>query len=342
MLDMGGKTIRVGDLLATWDMAPTYRVLSIDEPRKAIKVKTFGCVTVLRQCDCMHMAIQGHIRPLDDNLTRENVHEYNLYAANFSDRILTNYNFSGLDIRNASFHRAIIKDCKFIGSIIKHCIFEDTKIIQSNFYDANISNVSFDECYFKDVVFTDTTIKASRFGESMMKDCIFNNCSLDLCDFCRSVIMGNNFVESVFKDTRLSKAVISLTGFLRCEEKGTHADECTLGYRTACPDEGAFIGWKKCCGNAVVKLLITEDALRSSATSRKCRCSKATVLSIENLDGSPKPSNYVARSIVKSDFTYEVGKTVEVPDFDKDRWAECSSGIHFFITREEAVDYNLC
>ena len=53
----------------------------------------------------------------------------------------------------------------------------------------------------------------------------------------------------------------------------------------ACPDAGAFIGWKK-ARDQIVKLEITEDAKRSSATGRKCRCSKARVLEIQNMDGS--------------------------------------------------------
>ena len=53
-----------------------------------------------------------------------------------------------------------------------------------------------------------------------------------------------------------------------------------------CPEEGSYIGFKKCCGNLIVKLRIPEDAVRSSATSRKCRASKAEVLSITHIDGS--------------------------------------------------------
>ena len=33
---------------------------------------------------------------------------------------------------------------------------------------------------------------------------------------------------------------------------------------------------------------------------------------------------------------YEVGKEVVADSFDDDRWNECSHGIHFFITRNEA------
>lgn len=38
-------------------------------------------------------------------------------------------------------------------------------------------------------------------------------------------------------------------------------------------------------------------------------------------------------------FTYRVGETVVPDSFDEDRWNECSNGIHFFITKQEAIDY---
>ena len=115
-------------------------------------------------------------------------------------------------------------------------------------------------------------------------------------------------------------------------------DEQTAFFALQCPEEGSFIGYKK-AKNFIVKLLITEDAKRSSATTRKCRCSKAKVLSITNLDGSESKLESICSKYDKS-FIYKVGEIVEVPDFDEDRWNECSTGIHFFITRNEAVQYN--
>ena len=41
------------------------------------------------------------------------------------------------------------------------------------------------------------------------------------------------------------------------------------------------------------------------------------------------------------DFIYKVGEVVEVKDFDENRWEECSTGIHFFMTRDEAVKYQI-
>ncbi len=103
-----------------------------------------------------------------------------------------------------------------------------------------------------------------------------------------------------------------------------------------CPEEGSFIAWKKLAGDNIAKLLIPEDAKRSSATSRKCRASKAIVLAIYNKCGREIS---MGRSIYDFEFAYRVGETVHADRWDEDRWNECSNGIHFFITRREAEEY---
>lgn len=110
--------------------------------------------------------------------------------------------------------------------------------------------------------------------------------------------------------------------------RGADYSEYTSFLAYQCPIEGSFIGWKK-CGRYIVKLKICEDADRSSSTSLKCRCSKAEVLEIQNLDGSRAGITEICSDYNK-DFIYKVGETVEVKDFDKCRWNECSNGIHFF------------
>ena len=108
-------------------------------------------------------------------------------------------------------------------------------------------------------------------------------------------------------------------------------------YPIACPESGAFIAWKK-ASRKIVKLEVCEDAKRSSAFTRKCRCSAAKVLAIENIDGTDSGLTEIA-SNYDSNFLYKVGEIVSVPDFDRDRKNECAPGIHFFITRQEAVDW---
>ena len=105
----------------------------------------------------------------------------------------------------------------------------------------------------------------------------------------------------------------------------------------ACPDTDAFIGWKKASGK-IIKLEIPAYAKRCSATSSKCRCDKARVLEIQEIDGSISDIIEISSDYDKK-FIYKVGKIVCVEDFCDDRWMECSQGIHFFINRQSAVEY---
>lgn len=110
-----------------------------------------------------------------------------------------------------------------------------------------------------------------------------------------------------------------------------------------CPDTGEFIAWKKAYGEddlpCLVKLRIPKDARRSSATGRKCRADKAEVLAIEPIESVPVIVDKV-RSKYDPDFYYQVGQCITITDFDTDRFNECAPGIHFFINRQEAIDYH--
>lgn len=109
--------------------------------------------------------------------------------------------------------------------------------------------------------------------------------------------------------------------------------EYAINYFLQCPEEGSFIGWKKCKNGVIVKLEVLQDAKRSSATTRKCRASKVKVLEIFG--------DEEAISKHDSNFIYRKDEIIEIENFDEDRWNECSTGIHFFITRKEAENYEV-
>lgn len=104
----------------------------------------------------------------------------------------------------------------------------------------------------------------------------------------------------------------------------------------ACPSDGSFIGWKKIKG-CLVKLLIPEDAKRSSAATNKCRCDKAKVLEIIDLTTKEHLDEIINEEYTKC--VFRVGEMVYPDKFDENRWNECSYGIHFFINKQEAVGY---
>jgi len=61
-------------------------------------------------------------------------------------------------------------------------------------------------------------------------------------------------------------------------------------------------------------------------------------LEIQDLDGKKLKDKKIA-SNYDFGFIYKVGKIIEEPSYVHDDKIECTDGIHFFLTRSEAVEY---
>ena len=165
--------------------------------------------------------------------------------------------------------------------------------------------------------------------------------SLRGASLCEANLRGASLCEANLRGANLRGANLigadlrgaDLRGADLCEVR---INEYTVFYALQCPEKGAYMAFKK-AGGYIVELEIPEDALRSSATTRKCRASKAKVISITSADGENSVESIASDN--DSEFIYKIGEIAEVPDFDTDRWNECAAGIHHFITRAEAEQY---
>ena len=106
------------------------------------------------------------------------------------------------------------------------------------------------------------------------------------------------------------------------------------------PEEGAFIAWKKGYNNdgyCLVRLEIPADAKRhNSLGGRKCRAEFVKVLDIRNNKGH-KVKECVGDH--NSKFIYRAGEISRPDKYDPNPLTECSHGIHFFITKQEAKEW---
>ena len=117
-------------------------------------------------------------------------------------------------------------------------------------------------------------------------------------------------------------------------------EKATQDFHSVYPEKGSFIGWKKgrlWGQEAIIKLLIPEDAKRIGSTPKNCRASKAKVLEMTLVETGERVSK--AHSFRCPDFEYHTGEYVYPDSFDENRWDECSNGIHFFMTKDEAIAY---
>ena len=217
------------------------------------------------------------------------------------------------------------------GAYLSGAYLRDASLCGASLSGAYLSGAYLRGAYLSGAYLRDADLcGASLCGASL---CDANLCDADLrdADLCGANLCGADLCGANLRDANLCDANLcgaDLCGANLCDAKGTYM---------ACPTDGSFIGWKKASGY-IVKLQITEDARRSSAGGEKCRCDKAYVVEIQNIDGT-KADIETVHSNHDANFVYTVGATVEVSDFDGDRWNECAPGIHFFIDRRAAVEY---
>lgn len=196
----------------------------------------------------------------------------------------------------------------------------------------DLSNINFDLSIFHNVIFDHADLSCSSFENALLDDCSLyevslENASLKGCSMRRCNLEGACLKGADLFSAILEKAVLNRVSI----------DQSTKWFQLRCPEKGAFIGYKKCLYDRIVTLYIPEDAKRTSATLPTCRCSKAKVLRITNFDNT---ENYKeAWSLVDENFVYRLGEWVEVLNFNEDRWMDSTTGIHFWMNREEALNY---
>jgi hypothetical protein len=174
-----------------------------------------------------------------------------------------------------------------------------------------------------------------------------------MCEFFGTDFVGIETIDSLmeFCHTRFSAILNSDLSGMTINNSILTIRQCTnIHVAQIVPEVGTFIGWKKAyikgLGYGIVKLQIPATAKRSSF-GRKCRCDRAKVLEIYGYkykygikNEAVKKKVYVDSAVSNFDpeFVYTVGKFVRVKDFDEE-CNECSEGIHFFLSEQEAIDY---
>jgi uncharacterized protein DUF5758/pentapeptide repeat protein len=144
-------------------------------------------------------------------------------------------------------------------------------------------------------------------------------------------LSGADLSGANLRYANLSGADLSGANLRSANLSGADLSGANLRTFSIVPSHGSFVGWKKLANDSIVKLGISRNAKRtSSLVGRKCRAEYAKVLAIF---GTPGYSSH------DSSFLYQAGKIVRPDSYDDNIRVECTHGIHFFITREEAEKY---
>ena len=237
------------------------------------------------------------------DLSGANLYGAELYGANLSGANLCGADLRGADLSGADLRSADLSDADLSDADLRSALLRGAYLYNANLSGSDLYNANLSGANLNGANLSGAYLRSAKLRSAKLKSA--NLCGADL------------------RGADLS---------------GAEYNEYTAFFALSCPEEGDFIAWKK-VDDVIIKLRIPAGAKRSSATSRKCRCEYAEVLELQNLDGTPyNDDNVVNNDYVKT--IYKVGEIARPDSWDADRWNECSHGIHFFITRDEAVMYN--
>ena len=242
------------------------------------------------------------------NLSGADLKYANLYGANLYDADLSGADLYGANLGCAYLRDADLRSADLKGAYLKGADLRSADLRSANLWDADLW----------DADLSGANLGCADLRDADLRDVNLRDVNLGCVDLSGADLKGADLSGANLWDADLS-----------CVKN--------IFFPMACPEKGSFIAFKK-AGCYIIELFIPSNAKRCSATSRKCRCSKAKVISITTLSGD-KTNITEVHSNYDPNFIYKLGEYVEVKNFDDNRWNECSTGIYFFITRQEAVNY---
>jgi len=229
-----------------------------------------------------------------------------LNAADLRNADLRNADLRGINLRNANLRYADLRNADLRGINLRNANLRNANLRGADLRNANLRGTNL---------------------------CSANLCSANLC--------GTNLRGTDLRSADLRGADL----------RDTSIDRKTIFPFFQIPQTGSLEVWKKVEGGFILKLLISDGTARTaSVVGRKCRAAKALTLEVYDRPSFPTKSVLSRRRMITDlskiyhgthdySITYCVGKETLPDHYDDNPLIECTNGIHFFLTREEAEEF---
>ena len=258
--------------------------------------------------DELNKILESHLHWLREDVEgwedmRANLRYTNLRYTNLSYADLNGANLSDANLSNADLSNADLKGANLSNANLRGANLRGANLINANLRYADLSNAN-------------------------LSDADLINADLSNADLINADLSNANLSDANLSDANLINANLSYANLSGADLSG--AKGALIEFRKGKTLTEDIIGYKKCRDDVIIKLLIPRGAIVFSINGSKCRTNKAKVLEIEGADRAI--SNYKYMS-------YYAGDEFTVYDFNCEYNVECAPGIHFFMTKEEAVRY---
>jgi hypothetical protein len=245
---------------------------------------------------------------IEANLSGAYLREANLREANLEGADLSEANLKGADLLRAYLSGADLSEANLSGAYLS----------EANFIGANLKGADLSGAYLSGADLSGADLSGAYLMGAYLIGANLKGAYLSFADLSGAYLREANLSGANLSEAYLMGAYLS---------GAKNISSLTAATLNICP-EGDLIGYKKLRDQIICKLKIPASAKRSNAAGRKCRAEYAIVLEGEGY------------SIYNREFEYRIGETVcPTESFCEDRWTECASGIHFYLTPEEAKEH---
>lgn len=190
---------------------------------------------------------------------------------------------------------------------------------------ANLSGANLRDAYLRGADLSWVDLSGADLRGADLRDADLRGADLSGADLHGADLSEANLSCADLRCADLSRVNLSEANLseanLRC------ADKFRLGQILTEP----ITGYKRTKEGVVITAEIPAGAIVFCINGSKCRTNRAKITDMEGHD--------VLHSQYANNFEYRLGKEIEIKDFNLMYNVECSSGFHFFRTRNEAEEY---
>lgn len=202
---------------------------------------------------------------------------------------------------------------------------------EKNFQNLDWSGLDLSNFNLSNTNLINTKLSHTNLSGANLHNADLIHADLSYADVQNADLSGATLDYAYLDSTDFRGALLKNTSMTEANLIGTLFDESEK-IRKGIILKEKMIGYKKCGDGEIITLRIPKGAIVFSINNSQCRTNKAKVIDISNGEKS-------TASIYDDYFIYELGKTANVEDFDLRYNVECTTGIHFFRTKEEAENF---
>ena len=241
------------------------------------------------------------------DLSSVNLTDADLTRANLRFAVLRRANLTGVNLYGADLIGAYLTDAN-----LTRVNLSDANLTRANLTHANLSGVDLSDADLAGADLTCANLRCANLTHANLYCVDLTYANLRRADLTRADLAGADLTDADLTNADLTDTILD------------ENEQCRKGIVLTEP----MTGYKKASGGKIITLEIPVGAKVFSINNNKRRANKAKVI---DMQGETELS-----SCYDNKFKYHVGDEIDIIDFDDNYNVECSTGIHFFLTREEA------